>query len=92
MALANKLLNFLNQAVNDNGITPSHICLFLALYRCYNEAGTNPFNISRKQVMYYSKLSSAATYHKCIVELNNRGYLFYEPSFHPRLGSRVQLL
>ena len=41
--------------------------------------------------MRVSKISAKATYHKCIKELNNYGYLRYEPSFNPIRGSLVYL-
>ncbi|MCD8741975.1 hypothetical protein LT679_15280 [Mucilaginibacter roseus] len=39
--------------------------------------------------MAYSKIVSIATYHKCIRELDAYGYISYQPSYHPKLGSQV---
>ena len=86
------LTAFTVRAVNDEHITANHICLFLAIYRHWKEQQKNPLSVSRKHLMYYSKISSPATYHKCISELNALGYIRYEPSFHPRLGSKVSIL
>ncbi len=41
--------------------------------------------------MRVSKICSNATYHKCIKELNEYGYLEYFPSFNPYKGSLVNL-
>ena len=41
--------------------------------------------------MRVSKICSNATYHKCIKELNDYGYLEYIPSFNPYKGSLVSL-
>lgn len=41
--------------------------------------------------MRISKICSKATYHKCMRELNDKGYLKYEPSFNPYKGSMVIL-
>jgi hypothetical protein len=41
--------------------------------------------------MRVSKICSKVTYHKCIRELNNYGYLRYEPSYNPFKGSLVYL-
>lgn len=41
--------------------------------------------------MRVSKICSNATYHKCIKELNDYGYLEYIPSFNPYKGSLVNL-
>ena len=41
--------------------------------------------------MKVSKISSKATYHKCMKELHNFGYLKYMPSYNPYKGSLVYL-
>jgi hypothetical protein len=41
--------------------------------------------------MKVSKIQSKATYHKCIRELNDFGYLSYHPSYNPFKGSLVYL-
>jgi hypothetical protein len=41
--------------------------------------------------MKVSKICSKATYHKCIRELNDYGYLSYHPSYNPFKGSLVYL-
>jgi len=41
--------------------------------------------------MKVCKISSNATYHKCIKELNEFGYLRYSPSYNPYKGSLVYL-
>ncbi len=52
----------------------------------------NPIYISRKKVMYFAHINSIVTYHKCIKELQAFGYIHYNPSYHPGLGSRVHLI
>jgi len=42
-------------------------------------------------MMRISKIASKATYHKCIRELNDKGFLKYDPSFNPYRGSMVFL-
>ena len=41
--------------------------------------------------MRISKIASIATYHKCMKELNSKGYIRYDPSFNPYRGSLVTL-
>jgi hypothetical protein len=41
--------------------------------------------------MRISKISSKATYHKCLKNLHNLGYINYEPSYNPFKGSHVIL-
>ncbi len=42
--------------------------------------------------MRISKISSKATYHKCLKNLHALGYINYEPSYNPFKGSQVFLL
>lgn len=51
----------------------------------------NPISISRDEVMRISKISSKATYHKCLKNLHALGYIKYEPSYNPYKGSLVHL-
>jgi SOS-response transcriptional repressor LexA len=51
----------------------------------------NPISISRDEVMRISKISSKATYHKCLKALHTQGYIKYEPSYNPFKGSHVFL-
>ena len=53
--------------------------------------GTTIF-ISRSKVMRLARIKSAMTYHKCMDQLQEYGYIFYMPSYHPGEGSRVHLL
>ncbi|WP_262892799.1 hypothetical protein [Mucilaginibacter pankratovii] len=39
--------------------------------------------------MRISKISSIATYHRCIRDLSEKQYIIYRPSYHPKLGSQV---
>ncbi len=51
----------------------------------------NPISINRDEVMRISKISSKATYHKCLKNLHSLGYINYEPSYNPFKGSHVIL-
>jgi hypothetical protein len=76
----------------DSRIYNSHSVLIIALLSVYQQENYKmPFQISRKKLMKVTKLSSVATYHKCIRELVNLGYILYEPSYHPLKGSEVYL-
>lgn len=41
--------------------------------------------------MKMAKISGLGTYHKCIRDLNNFGYIRYQPSFNYRKKSKVYL-
>ncbi|GGB23744.1 hypothetical protein [Mucilaginibacter rubeus] len=74
----------------DDRLLPTHLSLFTGLFVCWQRNGfTSPFSVTRKTLMAFSKVASIATYHKCIKELDEYGYIRYEPSYHPKLGSQV---
>lgn len=45
-----------------------------------------------KELMRQAKISGMATYHKCMRDLNELGYIRYIPSYNPILGSLVYVL
>jgi len=52
----------------------------------------NPIGISRDELMRISKISSTATFHKCIKELSTKGYVIYSPSYNPFKGSTLEVI
>jgi len=74
----------------DPRLYATHISLFTAMFVCWQRSGfSNPFLVNRKQLMSFSRIASVATYHKCIKELDGYGYIRYQPSYHPKLGSLI---
>ncbi|KUM16337.1 transcriptional regulator [Flavobacterium psychrophilum] len=86
------LTGFFDRIVQDRNLNPTHISLYIALFQFWNvNRFQNPISITRDEVMRISKICSKATYHKCMRELNDKGYIKYEPSFNPFKGSMVIL-
>ena len=84
------LTGFFDRIIHDSSLNPTHISLYLGLFQYWNvNRFKNPISITRDEVMRISKICSKATYHKCIRELNEKGYLKYEPSYNPFKGSMV---
>jgi hypothetical protein len=74
----------------DSRMLATHVGLFAGLFVCWQRNGfKNPFPVNRKTLMAYSRIASVATYHKCIRELDEFGYIRYQPSYHPTKGSLV---
>ena len=75
---------------NDTRLLATHISLCTALFACWQKNEfISPFPVSRKRLMAFSRIASVATYHKCIKELDEYGYIRYQPSFNPKTGSLV---
>lgn len=86
------LTGFFEKVTNDKQLNPTHISLYIALFQFWNcNRFRNPISISRDEVMRISKISSKATYHKCLKALHAQGYIKYEPSYNPFKGSHVFL-
>lgn len=86
------LAGFFNRVAGDERLNPTHISMYVSLFQFWNASRfQNPISISRNELMKVSKISAKATYHKCMKELNDFGYLQYRPSYNPFKGSLVYL-
>lgn len=86
------LTGFFDRVAKDKQLNPTHISLYIALFQFWNcNRFKNPISISRDEIMRISKISSKATYHKCLKALHAQGYIRYEPSYNPFKGSHVYL-
>ncbi|WP_445737616.1 transcriptional regulator [Mariniflexile sp.] len=84
------LTGFFIRIASEETIYPTHISLYLALFQSWNiNRFKNPISISRDEMMKASRIASKATYHKCIKELQNMGFIDYLPSYNPYSGSEV---
>jgi hypothetical protein len=93
MEKVKELTEFYSAIREDQRIGPTHISLYMALFQFYNlNQFQNPVNITRAVLMGVAKISGLATYHKCIKDLNDFGYIQYMPSYNPSISSQVNLL
>jgi hypothetical protein len=87
------LTGFFDLVVKDERLNPTHISLYVALFQYWNvNRFKNPISISRSETMKVSKISAKGTYHKCMKELHEYGYIKYDPSYNPFRGSLVHLV
>ncbi|KGO82276.1 hypothetical protein IP98_00227 [Flavobacterium cauense R2A-7] len=87
------LTAYFDRVVDDHSLNPTHISLYIALFQFWNlNRFQNPISITRDEVMRISKICSKATYHKCMRELHEKGYVIYEPSYNPFKGSMLQMV
>lgn len=89
----NKIIDYFGNVIKDYQMAPAHVSLYVSLFQIWsiNEYQT-PFHICRKDVMQLSKIKSFATYHKCIKELHEAGFINYSPSFNPHIGSSIEII
>ena len=87
------LTTFFEKISRDEQLNPTHISLYISLFQYWNvNRFKNPISITRSEVMRISKIYAKATYHKCIKDLHNAGYIVYKPSYNPFKGSLVHLV
>lgn len=92
MEQSKNIIDFFERFIRDDQMYPSHISLYVALFQLWsNNRFQNPFRICRKDAMQLSKIRSFATYHKCINEIHNAGFITYAPNFNSYQGSLVQI-
>lgn len=72
---------FFSYVKTDTRLTSSHVSLYMALFQSWNlNRFNNPFPITREAIMSLCAIGSKNTYHKCIKELHQFGYIFYRAS------------
>lgn len=87
------LYGFMNMVREDPRIGPSHISLFLAILYSYKSQDCQmPVSVYSRDLMKQAKISAGGTYHRCMRDLKEAGYIHYIPSYNPVLGSLVYLL
>lgn len=84
---------FFSAIENDCRISITHIGIYAALLQYWSDHHfENPIHVFSYEIMKIAKISASTTYHKSIKDLNDYGYIRYEPSFKRNKGSRVFML
>ena len=83
-------INLVESILQDERLRSSHISLFFTLFFLWQQnLYKNPFNVTRERLMAISKIGSKATYHKCIRQLSDFGYIKYSPTYNSFIGTTV---
>lgn len=62
----------------DPNLTAAHVSLYMAMFQSWNyNRFQNPFPIQREYMMQLCKIGSKNTYHRCVKDLHQAGYIFY---------------
>lgn len=87
------LHEFVLKATKDCRITRGHLALYLALFYLWQNNGLDePLMLYSHNVMPIAKISSNSTYHRLIKDLNDFGFIRYEPSYYKGKPSSIWLL
>ncbi len=89
-----KLLSgFFESIEKDFRIGSTHIAVFAALVQFWMEKGmVNPIQAYSIEIQKIAKIMSPKTYHKCVRELHEYGYLFYVPTKNKNRRSSIYFI
>lgn len=88
-----ELTSFYRRIRDDHRIGPTHISLYMAIFQLYNlNSFQNPVRTNRALLMEMAKIAGLATFHKCIKELREFGYIRYLPSHDSKVSSQLFIL
>ncbi len=92
MSGSNYFTSAFDQIEKDERMMPSHIAIYIVLLNLWSkESFQNPMNITRREILSAGKVKSKATYHKCMKELHEYGYIKYDPTYDPFKGSSITM-
>lgn len=78
--------------ITDDRLGITHFSVYMALILLWHKNELkNPFPVSRKGVMELAHVQSIVTYHKCIGQLEEYGYIRYNPSYSYYKRSTIYL-
>ncbi len=89
MILDLHLKGFYRKAGGDKRLRRPHLCLYMALLA--KSPGT-AFQVNRRAVMALARMDSRVTYHRCMREMDQWGYIIYQPSYDPGSKSLVYII
>lgn len=84
------LSDFFAAIRKDGRISITHIGIYAALLQYRIERGyANPIEAFSYDIMGLAKIAAPITYHRCIRELSEYGYISYRPSFKKNQASKI---
>lgn len=87
------LSDFFLAIENDCRISITHIGIYAALLQYWKEQQyVNPLQVFSYEIMCKAKISASTTYHKCIRDLSDYGYIRNIPSFKRNQGSKIYIM
>lgn len=77
----------------DKRVTVWHISLYVTILSLWQQCGfTKEVKISRKKLMTKAHFGSITTYHKCVKQLHDFGYIIYQPTYDCYTGSVIEII
>ena len=88
-----EIWKILKRIQQDKRALTSHISVFVAILQLFIEVkGNHHLQVSRQKLMKMAHIKGIATYHKCISDLVDWGFISYEPSYHPSGETKIWIV
>jgi len=86
------LEQFFKAIQSDFRIGKTHIAIYFAILYQWERAGNPvPLKVFSREIMNIAKIEACSTYHRCLKDLDNFGYLQYQPSYKKNDPSKLFL-
>jgi len=86
------IAGFFKAIERDARICVTHIGVYAALVQYWQTNGFPcPMRAYAHEIMPLAKISASTTYHRCIRDLHDFGYILYKPSYKRNERSRIYL-
>lgn len=86
-----QLLEIWHRFIQDKRVNCYHLGLMASYIYLSEIQGSTEISVTRRTMMALSHIRSYATYHKCTNELVRFGYIVYDPTYNPFIGSRISI-
>lgn len=82
-----------NKMTEDPRLTVWHISLYATLLVLWQQSGFSvQVKVSRRSLMTKAHFGSKTTYHKCLSQLCDFGYIVYSPTYDSYSRSTVKII
>lgn len=82
-----------SKLIEDNRVTVWHISLYTSMLNLWGQGGfEKQIKVTRENLMTLAHFKSITTYHKCISQLVDFGYINYLPTYDYYAGSMVEIV
>jgi len=89
----NDISSIFKSLESDSRLNAWHIAIIFAIVLlAIRQQRTNRIQISRRNLMALSHISTLPTYHKYLRDLVDFGHIIYRPSYHPGIRSEIDLI
>ncbi|CAN5529999.1 hypothetical protein BH09BAC6_BH09BAC6_13780 [soil metagenome] len=82
-----------SRIAEDTRVTVWHIGLYTSMLILWSQSGfSEQVKVSREKLMTLAHFRSITTYHKCIRQLQDFGYIVYLPTYDCYAGSVIEII